>query len=90
MMSCYLCGVHDDAYYTGCMLHMYNDRIFIRFFFKTWIIPHETITKLYFKKYVVGIEYQHRYAKEYIEINMVRKKRFKCELEKLGKPIIRS
>ena len=90
-MSCYICTVYDGgSYYSGCMLHTYNDKIFIRFFFKTWTIPHETITGVYFKKRRVGIERQHRYAKEYMELFVTGKKKFKRELEKLGKPIIRS
>ena len=89
-MSYYIGGVHDDAYYGGCIIHTYKDKIFIRFLLKTWTIPYETITKLYFKKTIVGIERQHRYAKEYIEVTVTGKKKFKRELEKLGKPIILS
>ena len=87
-MSWYFGGVYDAAYYKGCLLRTYDDKIFIRFFWKTWNIPYDSITHFNFKKRRIGIEYHHpKLGKWYIELLGMNCNELKCELEKLGKPI---
>jgi len=87
-MVFFFCRVYDDMYYTGCKIRLYQDRLSISLFVKKWVIPYEAITKLHYKRRIMGIEYVSKMGEYYIEILAMNNKKLKHALSNACIPII--